>query len=465
MKAENWHVSFNPQKFLSRVNLDKLIEHNEAYNENKTSQGSTPCILCNGKQGPGLLLNDKSYLCRSCFSDVSTISYPEKYENNRRNYLRAKESKRIAFEALTEQYGYTKEDNPVAVFSWLSLVLIFFHVGLVAVPAVLFLVSFAINSGQEKKLKAWNEKRAEWESLNPDPPAPALKHFHDPLAELTARDHKILKVFNNWPGYPPFWKYLREVVLNRDGNHCQVSGCPSRVTLHVHHQTPVSKGGEHVPNNLVSLCDFHHALEPDEGHERIWGAIKTRYFTIVREHERSNRSGTGTHHVKPHIRRLELIKLDELKDLTKRYGFSCPECNSTKLLFSLDSKRNKLKVTCKNCNKAWEGRQQLTEETGPRLADLLKVTRNKGIWKARWDMLSSRTSTVFEAISRGRKAKPKTNQEKIKTIKDFEVEEKLLCPKCGSLMKLVNPKPGQRWKKFWGCTKYWSEGCKGSRRA
>ncbi len=131
MDAENWHTSFNPKKFLSRVNLDKLIEHNEAYNENKTSQGITPCILCNSKQGPGLLLNDKSYLCKSCFSDVSTISYPEKYENNRRNYLRAKESKRIALEALTERYGYNKEGNPVKIFSWLSIVLLFIHVGLI----------------------------------------------------------------------------------------------------------------------------------------------------------------------------------------------------------------------------------------------------------------------------------------------------------------------------------------------
>lgn len=112
METENWHTSFNPQKFLSRVNLEKLIEHNEAYNENKIQKGITPCIICSSKQGPGLLLNDKSYLCNGCFCEVSTISYPEKYENNRRNYLKAKESKRIVLAALTEQHGYCKEDNP-----------------------------------------------------------------------------------------------------------------------------------------------------------------------------------------------------------------------------------------------------------------------------------------------------------------------------------------------------------------
>ncbi len=312
METENWHTSFNPQKFLSRINLEKLIEHNEAYNENKIQQGIAPCIICSSKQGPGLLLNDKSYLCKSCFSEVSTISYPEKYENNRRNYLKARESKRIALAALTEQYGYSKEGNPVELFAWLSLGLLFVHVGLIIVPAILLLVSSSINASQEKKLKAWNDKKTEWEKRNPDPPEPILKHFHDPQAQLTTKDLKILKVFNNWPGYPPFWKYLRAVVLNRDGNHCQVSGCPSRVTLHVHHQKPVSKGGEHVPNNLVSLCDFHHALEPDEGHERIWGSIKTRYFTIVQAHTRHNRANSGQHNVRAHVRRLELTKENEL---------------------------------------------------------------------------------------------------------------------------------------------------------
>ena len=464
MEAENWQTSFNPQQFLSRVNLEKLIEHNEAYNENRISQGTTPCMLCGGKQGSGLLLNDKSYLCKNCFSEVSTISYPQKYENNRRSYIKAKESKRIALEALTEQYGYTKEGNPVELFAWLSLVLLFAHIGLVAVPAILFIISSSINANQEKKLKAWNDKKAEWERRNPDPPQPILRHFHDPQAQLTERDRKVLKVFNNWPGYPPFWKYLREVVLNRDGNHCQVSGCPSRVSLHVHHQKPVSKGGEHVPNNLVSLCDFHHALEPDEGHERIWGSIKTRYFTIVSAHTRHNRANSGIHNVRAHVRRLELVKENELNEIKRFYSLSCPSCNSDNITIKVKEKVN---IICNSCSKKWVGPKELTEETGPRLAELLTVKRNKGIWNVRWDMLSSRTGNVFSALLATRKAQAqkKAKPKKTKTIKDIQTEEKLLCPECGSPMRLIKPKPGQRWKKFWGCTKYWSNGCKGSRRA
>ncbi len=38
MDAENWHTLFNPQKFLSRVNLDELIgrNKNKIHDENKT---------------------------------------------------------------------------------------------------------------------------------------------------------------------------------------------------------------------------------------------------------------------------------------------------------------------------------------------------------------------------------------------------------------------------------------------
>lgn len=462
METENWHSAFDPQKFLSRVNLEKLIDHNEAYNESKIEQGNSPCIICGSKQGPGILLNDKTYLCRSCFQEISTISYPQVYEENRRKYLQEKESRRIAFEEFTKKYGYTKEGNLIALIAYPSILLLFIHISLIVVPVVLFIVSSLINTAQEKKLAKWNKQKNEWESNYPEPLQPILRHFHDPQAHLTDKDRKILKVFNNWPGYPPFWNYLREVVLNRDRHRCQVTGCPSRTTLHVHHKKSVAQGGQHVPDNLITLCDFHHALEPDEGHERIWGSIKTSYFTFVKGHERNNRSGKGKHYVKPHLRRLKLITLDELRDLTKVYGFECPECSSTKLLFSLYSKNNKLKVTCKDCKKVWEGAQQLTEETGPRLAEFLKVTRNKGQWKARWDMLSSRTESTFKSLSSSTKKGMNTSVRSHKTTKK---EDKPICPKCGSPMRLIRPRPGQSWDAFWGCTMYRITGCKGSKKA
>jgi ssDNA-binding Zn-finger/Zn-ribbon topoisomerase 1 len=222
----------------------------------------------------------------------------------------------------------------------------------------------------------------------------------------------------------------------------------------------VANGGEHVPDNLVSLCDFHHALEPDEGHERIWGDIKTRYFTIVRAHTRQNRTNEGYHDVKAHVRRLILVNANELNEIKEYYSLSCPDCENDNLSITV---KDKVIVACNSCLTKWTGPKELTEETGPRLAELLTITKNKGIWKARWEMLSSRTENVFSALSAQRKSK--TKSKKSRTIKTIIDEERPICPKCGSPMKLITPKPGQKWKKFWGCTKYWSEGCKGSRRA
>jgi ssDNA-binding Zn-finger/Zn-ribbon topoisomerase 1 len=461
MGSQSWHASFNPQKFLSRVNVEKLIEHNDAYNENKIEKADKPCFLCSGNDTPGLLLNDKSYLCKNCFDRTATISYPEKYEKLRRKYLQDKEARRIALEDFTKTFGYSKPGNPYSFFSWLSIVLIFFHIGFIYLTIALFVVSSFIESSQNRKLAKWKNQFEEWNNNYPEPKKPLLRHFHDPSAELSITDQKILKIFNNWPGYPPFWQYLREVVIARDNNRCQVTGCPSRLSLHVHHRMPVAKGGEHIPNNLVSLCDFHHALEPAEGHERIWGNVKTKFFTLVRAHERQNRAIDGYHHVKAHLRRLELVSLQELKDLNRIFGFCCPDCGSAHLKFTLYSTKNQIRVSCKKCNSQWEGPQQLTEESGPLLSEVLKVTKSQGSWKARWDMLSQRKISAFKSMKFGKGSSGGTKNKKTKTIRSTP-EAIPTCPKCGSAMRLIKPRPDQKWEKFWGCAKYNSTGCRGS---
>ncbi len=458
MEKELWHSSFNPQKFLSKTNLDSLIEHNKVFNECNITHSTKPCFLCSKIQYPGILLNDKSYLCKNCLLEVSAIRYPNKYETLNRSYLLAKESRRIAFEEFTKQHGYSKKDNTIFVIALFSLLLLFFHTNFLIVPTSLFILSIIIYLVQDRKLKIWNKQREDWEKNYPEPIQPTLRHFHDPQAELNLRDNKILKIFNNWPGYPPFWNYLKEVVHNRDGNRCQVTGCPSRVSIHVHHKKSVSKGGEHVPDNLITLCDFHHALEPDEGHERIWGVIKTRYFTLVREHTRSNRSSDGFHHVRPHIRRLELINIDELKKLYSTYGFKCPTCSSSKLKFTIYSKQNEIKILCNSCGMVWEGKQQLTEETGPKIAEILDSTQNIGHWKSRWDMLSSRTGNTFKSLS-------SKSIKKKKKVTIRKTKGKPNCPLCGSPMKLIKPSANQDWNPFWGCIKYNATGCRGSRNA
>jgi ssDNA-binding Zn-finger/Zn-ribbon topoisomerase 1 len=446
---EAWHEQFNPQRFLSRVKIDKFIEQNTAYNENKVDHLGKPCILCGGVQGPGLLLNDKSYLCKSCFSVVSTIRYPEKYEKSHRQFLADREARQQARAAFVDGCIYRKISSWAGISVWISL-LLYFQIGFIVISIISFLVYRATRTKH-------NERTTKRDSMYPTPVEPQLKHFHDPTAELTHLDRIILKVFNNWPGYPPFWGYLRDVVLKRDCNRCQVSGCPSRVELHIHHKAAVSQGGEHVPTNLVSLCSFHHALEPYEGHERIWGEIKTRYFTLVHAHQRHNSSSPGYHNVRAHVRRLELTEGGELSAIKDYYGLSCPACKSSNLVINVDKKNQNVVVKCAICGENWAGKRQLTEETGPRLAETLSITKNYGCWMPRWDMLESRSDSTFRLLKK-EGSKSKTNR---KTIKSKEATSPS-CPKCGSPMRLIKLRKGDKWKAFWGCTKYSSMGCKGS---
>ena len=49
----------------------------------------------------------------------------------------------------------------------------------------------------------------------------------------------------------------RRFVLWRDGG-CVIDGCSSRYRLQPHHITPYSEGGNHDPDNLATLCWYHH---------------------------------------------------------------------------------------------------------------------------------------------------------------------------------------------------------------
>ena len=94
--GSNWHHAFNPQSFLRGVKLDQLLKRNDAYADNRISKLGRPCISCGSTTGPGLLLNEGSYLCAQCFDRLSLVQYPEKYEGLWRNFLIAKEARNKA---------------------------------------------------------------------------------------------------------------------------------------------------------------------------------------------------------------------------------------------------------------------------------------------------------------------------------------------------------------------------------
>jgi len=425
--VEVWHEAFDPARFISMVNVENLIERNRASDDNEVNQIKKPCIMCHRSNSSGLILNDKSFICKSCFEEVSYVRYPEKYEKRERVYLAQVNAREKALNSFIESFGF----GLMTEFRSLMEKLIF------------------AESEREKKIRIWKEKY-------PMPTSPELRHFHDPGAELSQRDLIILKVFNNWPGYPPFWRYLRGVVLLRDNNRCQVSGCPSRLELHVHHKIPLSKGGEHTPGNLIALCNFHHALEPDSGHERIWGKITTSFYTMVRTHNRKNPVSIGSHEVKAHIRRLELIDQDELVEIIEFYGLACPSCGNKRLVVQVDQD---VTVNCQTCDVTWIGARSISEETGPRLAEILSITQNNGGWQSRWEMLKERSESVFDILGT---ENAKTRKRKKQKINGKVIAPK--CPDCGLTMRLIKPRQGQNWNKFWGCSNYRSTGCRGSRR-
>ncbi len=53
---------------------------------------------------------------------------------------------------------------------------------------------------------------------------------------------------------------LRRAVIHRDHNRCAIAGCGSRNRLQVHHIVPWSQGGATDPENLITLCWYHHHI-------------------------------------------------------------------------------------------------------------------------------------------------------------------------------------------------------------
>ena len=51
---------------------------------------------------------------------------------------------------------------------------------------------------------------------------------------------------------------VRSFVPHRDQGRCQIDGCHSRYRLQPHHIRPRAGDGDHDPDNLISLCWYHH---------------------------------------------------------------------------------------------------------------------------------------------------------------------------------------------------------------
>lgn len=61
---------------------------------------------------------------------------------------------------------------------------------------------------------------------------------------------------------------IRAAVFHRDGG-CTIDGCNSRYRLQPHHIAPFSDGGSHDPDNLATLCWYHHHVAIHQGGYRL----------------------------------------------------------------------------------------------------------------------------------------------------------------------------------------------------
>ncbi|MEW6102648.1 MAG: HNH endonuclease [bacterium] len=65
-------------------------------------------------------------------------------------------------------------------------------------------------------------------------------------------DEELDEEFIRFKGYPPDWKERQSKCLERDGYKCRICGKTKK--LHIHHIMPISYGGIHSLQNLITLC-------------------------------------------------------------------------------------------------------------------------------------------------------------------------------------------------------------------
>gem|GEM_PF-2616141 len=136
--------------------------------------------------------------------------------------------------------------------------------------------------------------RAERLEFIPPPEVPrkeknALSGFLDVVFESELKDNsEFLRV----KGYPPDWEERQRSCLTRDGYKCRI--CGKTKNLHIHHIKPISFGGIHSLQNLITLCKTCHKSQEYYQHiGLIRENIKATRRYWVSPHTRSGKSISG----------------------------------------------------------------------------------------------------------------------------------------------------------------------------
>ena len=248
--------------------------------------------------------------------------------------------------------------------------------------------------------------------------------------DTVIRNHTIGEFdgFKNQIQYPDNWDRLTKTVRERDNNRCQVVGCPSLLMLHVHHKIPLAKGGSNELDNLITLCEFHHALEHFDTNTQIGDQIHNKRFSFVKGHYRRNPFNKKRKYVKPYPRRIKCISIQDIEKLIKLYTFTCPNCKQNRIRASLNFKKKSIILKCLNCFQGWISELQLAEETGPRIAELLVLKKDHDMWETNWSALNTERNHFWKVY--------------------------YFCPKCGEEMHVKKPKKNDTWSAFMSCNKY-----------
>ena len=248
----------------------------------------------------------------------------------------------------------------------------------------------------------------------------------DELEALWEENFDWIAQTGNESDLPENWAQIRAVVQQRDAHRCQVPGCPSLLPLDVHHKIPRYQGGRHDLSNLITLCQFHHSLE--EQHDLVRKEIDIPRFTYVRSYNAFRRLTRRVVKVKSHIRRYCFVTESDIRKIVSWYDFYCPVCGKQSVRATLNDDECTIVLKCLECFAGWQGKLQLAEETGPRIAELLMRKDSDPPWPPNWRALQSHASGYWKA-------------------REF-------CPDCGADMHLIKPKGHRRWRPFWGCNTY-----------
>lgn len=360
------------------------------------SHQSPSCRMCgtNALSEPDTLrLLNGDCVCAKCQQGIKSYKYPERYQALLDSHTQACTSlmkQRSEYEAslrLAVLRNICDRVTPVAASSGYLLLLAVIPMScvgwlakLAVIPVLLLAVLLLVVSVLSALCGAICRRRVRrslslWDSAHPAPASPTLRGLFDVEVALTQRDELVKEILAVWPGMPPHWANMRQAAIHRDNRRCQVSGCPSRLKLHVHHKKARCEGGTHQADNLVSLCAFHHAIQPEQHHSGLRDRLDTPYFTLYSERRSDGEAP------RVYLKRKRLITEAELSAIMAWHGMTCRACGSPRATVEFKKRLRRIAVQCNSCNAVWTFERKTAEETGPEIAAELCLTKNAGCWK------------------------------------------------------------------------------------